>query len=221
MNSVRCLFVIAVIMVSFNSNAGVILTTALNDFDGYGDATIVSDFEEFDTSAVGHAFPGAVFNQGGVSYSSSENLILGPSNPTYTVNDSNMLVDNFFLSRLSGSFTQNFTMFGFDGGWTNFDDEGTTISLSTNLSTYIFDGLDFNRADDTSFWGFVADENEFFESFSIMSSNLFALNAIDNVRVGNLSANEPVVGVPEPQTILMFLMGLCLLSVQRKTRIVN
>lgn len=202
------LFLASAFFVS-NSFAAVILTNDRTSFENIGNVSVVSDFEEFGQNGFG--FPSDPFLQGGISYSSTDNLVIN-NGTQYTSNGSNMLVNNLW-NPVQGTFTETYSLFGFDGGWSNSDDNGTTITIGTNLDTYIFN-VDFNIASSADFFGFVADDNEFFTSFSITSNFNNALNAIDNVTVGTVGA----VSVPEPSTIVLLSLGLVGLCVTRRRK---
>ncbi len=184
-----------------SSFATVILTSDLTLFQNSGITTVVSDFEEFNSS--GFDFPSDPFLQGGISYSSQDNLIINEGTQ-YTTNGTNMLVNNYW-NPVEGTFYENFSLFGFDAGWSYVDDGGTTITIVTNLDTYSF-YIDLDVASSSDFYGFIASDNEFFTSFLISSSTSSALVAIDNVTVGTLGvAPAPV---PEPATALLFGIGM-------------
>lgn len=172
-----------------NSFASVILTQDHSAFQSAGISNVVSDFEEFNQSGFG--YPSDPMLQGGISYNNTDNLIINDAT-SYTTNGTNMLVNNWW-NPVEGSFYEEFSLFGFDAGWSSQDDNGTTITIDTNLSSYVFD-VDFDIASSAQFYGFIADEGEYFTSFNISSNNNHALNAIDNVAVGSsASVSEPAI----------------------------
>lgn len=195
-----------------NSFAGVILTNDITTFQNSGTVNVVSDFEEFSSS--GFSFPSDPFLQGGISYSNTDNLIINNSTP-YTSNGTNMLVNNFW-NPVEGTFYEDFNLFGFDAGWSNTDDNGTIISVVTNIDTYVFN-VNFDIASSADFYGFIADENEFFTSFNISSNVDVALNAIDNVTVGSLEATS----IPEPSSIALLGLGLAGFGLSRRKKLFN
>jgi hypothetical protein len=100
---------------------------------------------------------------------------------------------NDYWTPVTGNIDQagQYSLFGFDAGWGDADDQGTVITITTNLNTYTFT-VDFDRADNPKFYGFVSDAGEYFTAFNINSIYYSALNGIDNVTLGQ---------VPEPSTM--------------------
>lgn len=194
-----------------NSFAAVILTNDIAGFQNFGNTNVVSDFEEFNQS--GFSAPSDPFLQGGISYSNADNLIINDNTP-YTTNGTNMFVNNYW-NPVEGTFYENFSLFGFDAGWSNQDDNGTTITIGTNLDTYSFN-VDFEIASSANFYGFVADDNEYFTSFNITSTNDRALNAIDNVTVGAVGPTS----IPEPASLAILGLGLAGIGFSRKKKTV-
>lgn len=193
-----------VLSVSGYANAGIILINDEAIFQNAGIANIVSDFEEFGTSEFSE--PSDPYLQGGISYSSADNLVLGGSNSIYDTNGTNMLTNNFW-NPIEGTFYQNFSLFGFDAGWSNSDDNGSRITIGTNIDTYVFD-VDFDVASSSAFYGFIASDDEFFISFEITSNVYNALVSIDNVTVGTSA-------IPEPSTLAIFALAIMGLAPRR------
>ena len=187
-----------------SSHATVMLTNDAAAFQNSGNASVVSDFEEF---GAGFSYPSDPLKQGGVSYSNTDNLIIGKGTQ-YTTNGSNMFVNNYW-NPVKGTFYEQFSLFGFDAGWSNSDDKGTTITIGTNLDSYVFN-VDFDKASSANFYGFIADDNEYFTSFNITSNVQNALNAIDNVAVGTK--------VPEPASIALLGLGLAGIAFSRRRK---
>lgn len=194
-------------LIASSSFAGVSLTTNLATFQGAGTSSVVSTFEEFPSN--GFSYPSNPYLQGGVSYSNTSNLIVN-NGTSYITNGTNMMVNDWWNPN-KGTFYQNFSLFGFDAGWTNADDNGTVITIGTNLGNYVFN-VDFNVASSADFYGFVADVNEFFTSFSISSNNNNALDGIDNVRVGGAGGSS----VPEPTSLTLIALGLAGFGAMRR-----
>lgn len=204
----RILALTAASIITSQSMAAVILTNNFTTFQNSGTTSLVSTFEEFSPS--GFSFPSDPYIQGGISYNNADNLIINGGTP-YTTNGTNMLVNNYW-NPVQGTFTQNFNLFGFDAGWSSSDDNGTTITIGTTLSTYIFN-VNFDIASSADFYGFVADTNEFFTSFTISSNNQYALNAIDNVFTGSASNST---NVSEPASISLLGLAIAALGWSRR-----
>lgn len=199
----------AIALFGSNAFATVIMTNNETTFQNSGTANVVSDFEEFASS--GFSFPSDPFLQGGISYSNTDNLIIN-SGTGYTSNGTNMLVNDYW-NPIEGTFYENYSLFGFDAGWSNADDQGTTITIDTNLSTYVFN-VDFNIASSADFYGFIASDNEFFTGFNISANYRTALNAIDNVTVGTVGTTS----VPEPASLALLSLGLAGIGFSRKKK---
>lgn len=123
-----------------------------------------------------------------------------------------MLVNNYW-NPLKGSLEPGFDLFGFDAGWSNTDDAGSSIVITTNFGNYLFD-VDFSIASSADFFGFSADNGEYITDFLITSTVSIALNAIDNVSVGNAVAQA----VPEPSILALMVAGFAGLSFARRNK---
>ena len=182
------------------SAATVMMTNDRIAFEALGTIEYNYGFDEFGT---GFSSPGNPWTTHGVTYTNSDNLIIGTDTP-YSTNGSSMMSNNYW-NPLKGDVDASaaYDLFGFDSGWMNIDDGGTLISIMTNLNNYSFN-VDLNQATHTDFFGFVADAGEYMTGFNIFSSVHHALVGMDNVTVGHQN-NEPV---PEPATMLLMGTGL-------------
>ncbi len=182
------------------STAAVLMINDRTTFEALG----VIDYNNgFDSFGSGFSFPGDPWTSQGVTYTSSQNLIIGASTG-YSSDGTPMMANNHWnpvtgdIDALAG-----YDLFGFDAGWMSGDDQGTLMSIMTNLGNYSFN-VDLNEATHTDFFGFVADGGEYMTGFNIKTTYHYALAGMDNVTVGH-QGNAPV---PEPATMLLMGTGL-------------
>ncbi len=184
-------------------SANVILETNRTSFENLGSIEFNYGFENFNSSTF--SYPSTPYTSNGVTYTSAQNLILGATGTPYTTNGTNMMTNNYW-NPITGTIDSTVhSLFGFDAGWSSQDDNGTVMTITTNLSSYLFN-VDLNSASQAGFYGFVADAGEYFTSFNINTNTFNALASIDNVTLGQ-NGNAPAQ-VPEPTAIALMGLGL-------------
>jgi hypothetical protein len=176
-------------------------------------------FEDF-TGGI-YYFPGDPWTSHGVTYTTTENLILAPS--LVYGNTSNILVYNHWTP-LMATISPDFNMFGFDIGLVNYINNAGPVNfqITTNLGTYNYNNLSIaDTHTGLDFFGFKAGFAEYFTGIRIDSTNDFgSAPALDNVTLGNRSGDPgfpPSSGpVPEPSTFLLLSAGLIGVGFLRK-----
>lgn len=187
------------------ASASVVLNTDRTSFEALG--TIAHNYGFDDWSNIGFSYPGDPYTAYGVTYTNTNNLIIGTTGTSYTTNGTPMITNNYW-NPVTGTIDSGaqYTLFGFDSGWMNSDDNGTVITIFTNLTSYVFN-VDLNIASNTLFYGFVA-SGEYLTGFNINTiNNNSALAGMDNVTVGH-TGDLPELPIPEPATMLLFGFGL-------------
>jgi len=176
-------------------------------------------FENVDTSQSPIVFvedsPGGPWTASGVIFTTSENvvfndqLIVGPGVPAGAI--SQMFTSNVAGESLTGTFTGNYSLFGFDLGGI-FGSGNVTIQMTTNLGVYSFADQFIGRLPSLSFFGYQAGVGEYFTAFSI-SSSADVHTAMDGMMLGTVAAP-----VPEPEIYAMLVAGLGFLGWAGKRR---
>ncbi len=201
----------------FFSSIAVANVMMINDrttFEALGTIDYNYGFDEFTS---GFTWPGNPWTSHGVTYTSSDNLIIGPSNSEgFTTNGTPMMANNFW-DPVSGNIdaTEDYDLFGFDAGWMNLDDAVTAIFISTNYTNYVFN-VDLNRADQAGFYGFATDAGEYITSFVISAETYQTLAGMDNVTLGQQGDGGGNPAIPEPGTMLLFGTGIAALAGYRR-----
>ena len=190
--------------------AAVTLDTNRGDFNGRGVITYNYGFEDYSGSAF--YFPGDPFTRDGVTYTTTENLVVSPISGYEP--QSNVFINNWWTP-LTAEIDQSaqFTMFGFDLGVLN-TDSLLDVDISTNLDTYRFANLDVpNVNQGMNFYGFTTGSGEYFTGVTMVSQyGQLSAPAIDNVTLGHVQIST----VPVPSSIL--LAGIGIISVGRFLR---
>lgn len=162
----------------------------------------------------GFSYPGDPYTIGGVTYTSTNNLIAIP--PSYGTVRSVFL--NNYWSPLPGTISTSpdaFDMFGFNIGLL-----GSTslvdIQIGTNLGSYSFLGLSFPNVNTAlAFQGFITDNPaEYFTGFTLTSQGgSGSAPAITDVQLGQTGAV-----IPEPSTLAFVACGVLGLALYRRRR---
>jgi hypothetical protein len=207
---VTCLFLIAALLV-FVGGAHAALTT-FTDRSAFTSQGVIAEnygFEDFTGSSF--YFPSNPWTTHGVTYTTGDNLIAGPSS-SYSPASNVFLYDGW--TPLPGTVTNTFTMFGFDLGVLG-STSALNLSIATNLGTYTYNGLVVPNVNThtMNFYGFVAGAGEYFSSFNMISqSGGGSAPAMDNVTLGTAGA------VPIPGAVWLLGSGLLGLGGWRRFR---
>lgn len=179
-------------------------------FEAQGTIVYNYGFEDFTGSPF--YFPGEPWTTNGVTYSTTRNLIAGPTSGYG--NSSNVFLNDFW-SPLPATINSPFGLFGLDlgvlGGNSLLD-----FSITTNMASYTYLGLIVpNVNTGMTFYGFQADPGEYFTGFYLTSQlGSGYAPAIDNVTLGNPGS----VPTPEPSTLLLLGSGLAGLAYYRRKK---
>jgi hypothetical protein len=190
------------------SSAGVITFSSQAMFEAQG--TIV--YNTIFTCGSDFCYQSNPWTIGGVTYTTGDNLVVGPSAWYGTLVP--VLVYNGWTP-LTGDVetVPTHDMFGFQLGALG-STNPIDVTVYTNLGTYTYAGQVVpNVNTGMQFYGFVAGPGEYFTGFSLTAIyGSMTAPAITGVEVGN-------TGVPEPASFLMFGCGLAgLLALTKKLR---
>ena len=134
------------------ATATLMMTNDRTAFEALGTFTYNYGFDDFGSE---YSSPGDPWTSHGVTYTSVQNLIIGPDT-NYTTNGTPMMTNNFW-NPVTGDIDSSaqYDLFGFDAGFMYKDDNRTNITITTNLDIYPF-VVDLDSAAQTNFYGFVA-----------------------------------------------------------------
>lgn len=161
-------------------------------------------------------FMGSPYTIGGVTYTSGDNLVVGPAGG-YGNARPMLAYDGWSpLPGVIASSPETYDMFGFNiglAGATSLVD----IQIGTNLGSYLFTGLPFpNVTAGLAFQGFITDNSaEYFTSFILASQGgVGSAPMITDVQLGQAGASA----IPEPATAALLACGLLGMAVYRGYR---
>jgi len=201
---VRCVVVLtAFLALAQASLAGVATINSQASFQSAG--TIVYN-TNWDIFTGGYLSPGDNYTVGGVTYTTGNNLLVGPASGY-----GNLRTMFFYASYtpLTGTIEPGFEMLGFSGGVLSEDGSNSLVDIfvSTNFGAYQFNGVVWPYATGPlQFIGFVTTSpSEYFTGFAVSTQNGYNWAAgITDVQLGNT--------IPEPSSTLMAGCALLILG---------
>jgi hypothetical protein len=167
-------------------------------------------FEDWGSTG-GFAYAGDPYAAHGVTYSSTQTIIVKPD--LGYGNSSNVIINNYWTP-ISGAISGSYNMLGFDLGILG-SDSLIDFSITTSLAVYSFTGVSVpNVNTGMTFFGFIAGPGEVFSQMDFASQSGWGYApALDNVTLGT---TEPGT-VPEPGTLLLICSGLVALAARRRS----
>ncbi len=198
MRSFLFLIVAVALLAPTAATAGVVTYGDVSSFNAQGTIAYDSNFSDFPFQTF--SFPGDNFYRGGVTYTNEQNLIVGPG---YSIGAVQNVITNNYWTPVTGTIEHSpaeYNLFGFDLAVAS---GPVTITMYTNLNSYVFPGLSIPNGNPTfAFEGFRATDGEYFTGFRLDSVGSGYLPGMTNVEVGIAGA------VPEPSVFSAMLLGL-------------
>lgn len=199
------------LFIATSADASLSLINDRAAFESQGTIAYNYGFEDYTGLAL--YYPGQPWTTHGVTYTSAQNLIVGPTFSTGSA--TNVLVNNT-SAPLTASINGAYNMFAVDLGVLR-TTAPLDFQLQTTAGTYLYSGLgvpNVSARPGSSFYGFIASGGESFTGFTISRTVNSSWAAIDNVTLGN--ARETSESIPEPSTLILLGGALGAIGLARK-----
>jgi hypothetical protein len=203
--------IILLLTFSVCASAGLVTYNSEANFQAAGSIAYNTNWDSFTGD---FEYPGDPYTIGGVTYTSGDNVIVGPE--SFYGNLRSMMFYNFWTP-LTADVLPTYNMLGFDAGVITGGGSNSLVDITvyTNFDTYQFNGLTVPYATNPlQFFGFITDSMaESITGFALSSENgeLWA-PGITDVQVGNTAA------IPEPASALLTGCAVLLLGVLARRR---
>jgi hypothetical protein len=178
------------------AHAAVTFHNDMGSFLGAGTITQSFDFDSFSTGTF--SFPGDPYTVGDITFTSTNNLIVGAG--TYG-NPRNALANNFWTP-LPGTISGAHNLFGFNLGFAG--SGPVDVLVNTNLGSYTFANV-VAPFGGFAFQGFQAGPGEYFTGFSIAA--LYGTGNLPLTTDYRLGTSGLTGAVPEPSAWAMMILG--------------
>lgn len=188
--------VAALAFFSVPASAAVITYSSQAALAAAGSIAFTHNFDDF---GGGFNFPGDPFTRDSVTYTSTQNLTVGPG-AGYSVGAVRTVITNNYWSPFGGSLAGTFDLFGFNVAVTN---GPIDITLTTNQNTYVFSGLTVGDGNPNfTYVGYQATgAGEYFTDFRIDTQGSGFLPGMTDVSAG-------IAGQATPEPSTFALMGI-------------
>lgn len=191
---------VLLLTVAVGANAGLLTFSDESSFQTMGQIVYNTNWDTFTGD---FSFPGDPYTIGGVTYTSGENVIIGPES-LYELPRPMLFYGSF--TPLTADVDPTYTMLGFDLGVLSPDAAPALVDITvvTNFDTYQYTGLTIPYATGPlQFEGFVTDlPGEFITNFAISTESGEGWAAgVTDVQVG-------ASPIPEPAAMLLVGFGV-------------